>query len=105
MATYAELRLRIEPGATPGSYRVEGSGIAGSDEGQFTVPFSDTELEIFVLKVGRTRRGVRRIESPEMQMARAFGGKLFGALMRDKIGELYRSAISEARAMGQGLRV
>jgi Tol biopolymer transport system component len=105
VATYAEFRLRIEPGPTPGTYRVEASGIAGEDQGEFVVPFTDTELENFVLKVGRTRRGVRRIESPEMQMARAFGGTLFSAVMHDRVGALYRSAIGEARALGQGLRI
>ena len=69
------------------------------------VPFSETELENFVLKVGRTRRGVRKIESPEMQLARKFGGQLFGAVMQGKTGELYRTAASEARATGQGLRI
>ena len=102
---YGEFRLRIEPGAEPGTYRVECSGLGGDGAGGFTVPFTETELENFVLKVGRTRRGVRKIESPEMQLARKFGGQLFGAVMQGKTGELYRAAASEARATGQGLRV
>jgi hypothetical protein len=105
MRDYGEFRLRIERGAEEGTYRVECSGLAGDGAGGFTMPFTATELENFVLKVGRTRRGVRKIESPEMQLARKFGGQLFGAVMQGKTGELYRAASSEARATGQGLRI
>ncbi len=105
MRDYGEFRLRIEPGTEEGTYRVECSGLGGDGAGGFTLPFTDTELENFVLKVGRTRRGVRKIESPEMQLARKFGGQLFAAVMQGKTGELYRTASSEARATGQGLRI
>ncbi len=105
MRDYGEFRLRIERGTEEGTYRVECSGLGGDGAGGFTLPFTDTELENFVLKVGRTRRGVRKIESPEMQLARKFGGQLFGAVMQGKTGELYRTAWSEARATGQGLRI
>ena len=105
MTTYAEFRLKIERGTSRRIYRVEASGLGGEEEGRFRVPFSPTELENFVLKVGRTRKGVRRLESPEMELARLFGGRLFAAVMEGKVGELYRSAFSEARAAGQGLRV
>ncbi len=105
MTAYAEFRLRIERGTSKRAYRVQASGPGGEEEGVFRAPFSDTALENFVLKVGRTRRGVRRIESPEMEQAKAFGGELFGAVMDGKVGELYRSSFTEARAAGQGLRV
>ncbi len=105
MREYGEFRLRIERGNVAGTYRVECSGLGGDGAGGFMVPFSETELENFVLKVGRTRRGVRKIESPEMQLARKFGGQLFAAVMQGKTGELYRAASSEARATGQGLRI
>ena len=105
MREYGEFRLRIERGNVAGTYRVECSGLGGDGAGGFMIPFSDTELENFVLKVGRTRRGVRKIESPEMQLARKFGGQLFAAVMQGKTGELYRAASSEARATGQGLRI
>ncbi len=69
------------------------------------MPFTDTELENFILKVGRTRRGVRRIESPEMQLAKTFGGQLFGAVMDGPVRDLYRATFAQARAAGEGLRV
>jgi hypothetical protein len=105
MTAYAEFRLRIEKGSTPRSYRVEASGLGGDAPGKFKVPFSETELENFVLKVGRTRRGVRRIESPEMELARSFGGRLFKSVMQGQVADLYRGAFSEARASGKGLRL
>ena len=105
MTTYAEFRIRIERGTSRRTYRVEASGLGGEDEGRFRLPFTDTELENFVLKIGRTRRGVRRIDSPEMELARAFGGQLFSAVMDTKIAELYRATLVEARATGQGVRV
>ena len=97
MTTYAEFRIRIERGTSRRTYRVEASGLGGEDEGRFRLPFTETELENFVLKIGRTRRGVRRIDSPEMELARAFGGQLFSAVMDGKIGELYRATFVEAR--------
>ena len=108
MTTYAEFRLRLERAdrAVPGvAYRVEASGLGGEAQGQLSLPFSPTELENFILKVGRTRRGVRRIELPEMELAKTFGGRLFSAVMVGRVGELYRAAFAEARAAGSGLRL
>jgi hypothetical protein len=101
---YAEFELRIEPGSTPGEYRVKASGAGGARSATFTLPFSDSDLEIFILKVGRTRQGVRRIESPEMLRAREFGSALWTAVMAGGIGEMYRAAATEARDQ-DGLRV
>ena len=105
MTEYAEFRLRIERGSRQGSYRVEASAFGASRGGTFRRPFTDTDLENFVLKVGRTRRGVRRIESPEWDLAKTFGSKLFGALIHGPVAELYREAYAQARASKQGLRI
>src|SRR5688572_10311237 len=105
MTSCEEFRLRIERTPARRTYRVEVSGLGGEAEDRFKVPFTDTELENFVLKVGRTRRGVRRLESPEMELAKAFGGRLFAALITGRVGERYRAAIAEARATGKGLRI
>ena len=92
MTDFAEFRLRIEPGPTPTTYRIDASGPGGDRSAAFELPFTDEQLENFILKVGRTRRGVRRIESPEMELARTFGGKLFAAVMAGGVGEAYRAA-------------
>ena len=103
--TYAEFRLRIERGTSRRSYRIVASGPSGQVEGRFKLPFSDLELENFVLKVGGTRKGVRSLESPEMDLAKAFGGKLFDALFGTEIRGLYRASTVEATNAGQGLRI
>lgn len=103
--TYAEFRVRIEHGTRKGSYRVVASGPAGQAEEMFRLPFSDTELENFVLKVGGTRKGVRSIDSPEMALAKKFGGSLFEALFGTDVRALYRASAIEASNAGQGLRI
>ena len=105
MTSYAEFRLRIERGTTTGSYRVVASGMGADASGQFTLPFGEMELENLVLKLGRTRRGKRRIDSPEMALARSFGTRLFDAVFAGDVRELYRSARAEASDLGQGLRL
>jgi hypothetical protein len=105
MTAYSELRLRIDRGVGRGSYRVVATGPAGEALGRFKLPFSEIELENFILKVGSTRRGRRRIESPEMELAKDFGTKLFGALFGDEVRELYRSSFAESRSAGRGLRI
>ena len=40
------------------------------------------ELEIFFLRIGRPRRGVRSLNSPEMSEARNFGSKLYDAVFQ-----------------------
>ena len=105
MTAYSEFRIRIEPGPRKGQYRVEATGLGGDRTGAFKVPYSSAELENFVLKVGRTRRGVRKIASPEWDMAKTFGGRLFSSLIQGPVGELYRTSYSMAQATGDGLRI
>ena len=58
-----------------------------------------------MLRVGRNRRGVRRIESPEMQAAKQFGGKLFDAVFSNEVRGALRSSVDTASREGAGLRV
>ena len=92
-------------GATPTSYRVETSGAGGQRTGTFELPFSSIELENYILRFGRTRQTVRRIDSPEMDLARTFGGKLFLALTTGPVGEGFRVAQGVAQGGGRNLRV
>jgi hypothetical protein len=100
----AELRLRIDRGPTSGTYNVLASGPGGDAVGSFTNPFSDLELENFVLKMGKKRGGVRRIDSPETQATKDFGGKLFAALFDDRVRDIYVKSVECTKA-GQPLRV
>ncbi len=102
---YLDFDLLIECIAG-GKYRAR---VLNSPVGQavteFSVPFSDLELENFLLRVGRTRRGMRRIDSPEMESAKAFGGRLFGAVFDGEVRGCLRSSMDEANRQGLGLRI
>ncbi len=66
---------------TEGGYRAQVlSSPAGEATANFTVPFSELELENFILRVGRPRRGARRIGSPEMEAVRTLGKGLYEAV-------------------------
>ena len=103
---YDELRVRIEQGASEGSYRVLAFGPGHSSaSATFALPFDQTQLENFILKVGRTRRGVRTFRSPQMQQAKLFGGELFDVVFQGDVRELYVAARRSAEEHDRGLRV
>lgn len=60
---YLDFDLMIEAGDGGYTAHVVESP-AGEARSEFTRPFTDLELENFVLNVGQTRRGVRRVGSP-----------------------------------------
>lgn len=103
--TYDELSLRIQPGGD-GRYQVVASAPDGSTaSGTFALPFSETELDNFVLRVGRQRMGMRSYRSAEMEEAKRFGTRLFEALMVDRVRDVFRSARGVAESHRKGLRV
>lgn len=77
----------------------------GEASAEFTFPFSSLELENFTLRMGQSRRGVRRVESPQMQGAQAFGIRLFEAVFSDQVRDLYQGALRSAEREGYGLRL
>ena len=78
---------------------------AGQASAEFTLPFSDIEVENLMLRVGRNRRGVRRMESPELQAAKQFGGRLFDAVFAGEVRGALRSSVDTADREDAGLRV
>jgi hypothetical protein len=78
---------------------------AGVASHTFSYPFSNLELENFVLRVGATRRGQRRIDSPEMQLVRHFGGRLYEAVFRGDVRASFFSSQHEAERQDRGLRL
>src|SRR5687767_12216782 len=106
--TYADFDLLIEPGDA-GTYRarVLKSPVGETRPVAVTIPFSDLELENFLLRIGRPRRQPTRGEgSPEAEVVREFGRRLFDAVFRDQV----RDALADSRAHveaeeGTGLRV
>src|SRR5262245_60401620 len=101
---YLDFDLIIERSGDGYTARVFNSP-AGQATAAFREPFSDLEIENFLLRVGRSRPTVRRIESPEMASAKAFGGKLFNEVFAGDVRGCLRSSIDEAGRQGLGLRV
>lgn len=100
---YLDFDLEIERAAQ--GYRIEVNSPAGQTTSAFTLPFSDLELENFLLRMGQQRRGVRRAGSPEVETARAFGARLFDALFAGEARACLRSSLDEATGQGKGLRI
>lgn len=106
MAERTYLNFDLEVGRTDDSYvaRVLDSP-AGEATADFELPFTDEGLENFVLKVGRTRAGVRRYGSPQAEMARSFGAGLYEAVFAGEVRTTLRRAVDAAEREGKGLRV
>ncbi len=101
---YLDLDLQIEH--SPTGYRAKIlNSPAGQAASDFSLPFSDLELENFMLRLGGARRGVRRLESPEMEAAKAFGSRLFSAVFAGDLRSCLLSSQYEAEQQGAGLRV
>jgi hypothetical protein len=77
----------------------------GQANGEFSLPFSKLELENFLLKIGRPRRGVRSLESAEMDAIRDFGGKLFTTVFSGDILVCLRTSLEKASGQEGGLRI
>ena len=91
---------------TEGGYRAQVlSSPAGEATADFAAPFSELELENFLLRVGRPRRGTRRIGSPEMEAVKTLGKGLYEALFSGDVRDCWRSSLSEAESQNAGLRL
>ncbi|HLE24760.1 MAG TPA: hypothetical protein VI935_03810 [Thermodesulfobacteriota bacterium] len=102
--TYQDFDLLIQRAGT--NYRAQ---VVNSPAGQaaldFSMPFSDLELENFPLRVGRPLRGLRRVDSPEVEEAKVFGQRLFSTVFNDEVRACLRSSLDEANRQGAGLRI
>jgi len=78
---------------------------AGQAEHLFHLPFSDLEIENYLLKFGRSQRGQRGLAAFTVHPAETFGTKLFEAVFAGEVRDaLYRS-LDEAERMERGLRL
>ena len=83
--SYLDFDLLIQRAGT--NYRAQVvNSPAGQASTDFGIPFSDLELENFLLRVGRPQRGFRRIDSPEVEAAKVFGQRLFSTIFNSEIG-------------------
>ena len=101
---YDELKLHIDQSGD--GYRVLASSSQGEARSEFELPFATMEVENFVLRMSRGRRGTRRVETSEITRARDFGRDLFNALVRDDVRELYHRSVAHAEGEeNRGLRL
>jgi dipeptidyl aminopeptidase/acylaminoacyl peptidase len=104
--TYVDFDLLIERAGSRYKARVLSSP-GGSASRTFELPFSREQLQIFLLTaigLGRNRK-VRRMESPEMQAVKAFGGELFESLFDDELLDCLRLSLHDTERDGTGLRI
>jgi tetratricopeptide (TPR) repeat protein len=100
--------VSVEPLADGYRTRVVASP-AGETHADFTLPFTDKDLTILVLEVvssiGRLRRKVRRIQSPERKLLEDFGSQLFQSVFSGPVRDCLNRSRTAAEAEGAGLRI
>ncbi len=101
---YLDFDLSIERAGTQYKARVLDAP-GGNASLDFRLPFSDIELENFLLKIGRPSRFLRRLDSPEVKAAKALGGGLFKAVFDDEVQRCFRSSLEIAEQQRCGLRL
>jgi hypothetical protein len=77
----------------------------GQASGDFSLPFSETDIELFVLRLARTRGMVRRIDSPGMDAAKDFGGRLFDSVFTGDVRGCLKSSLDQVDQVDSGLRL
>ncbi|GIK73389.1 MAG: hypothetical protein BroJett021_23770 [Chloroflexota bacterium] len=103
--TYLDFDLQIDE-VGDASYRAAVlTSPAGQAEAVFDLPFSALEIENFFLRTGRPRQGVRRVNSPEMNEARKFGGRLYEAVFQGNLHACLLRSIDYAEQREQGIRL
>lgn len=78
---------------------------AGEATATFVSPLSDLERENFLLRLGRPRQGVRRLESAEMELAKKVGARLYQSAFGGEVQSCLQASLYEAGRREQGLRI
>lgn len=105
---YLDFDLLIESSGQGGyRARVLKSPVGEAPPTPIVMPFSDLELENFLLKIGRPRqRTSRGMQSTDVATAREFGSRLFDAVFRDHLRRTLASSLDQVEALDDtGLRV
>ena len=106
--TYVDFDLLVEPGEDDGyRARVLNSPVGETRPVPVALPFSDLELENFLLRIGRPRRQTTRGEgTPEAAAVREFGSRLFDAVFTDRVRRALTSSLDQVEGREDtGLRV
>ena len=102
---YLDLDLLVERAEPDYRVRVLASPAGESRPVSFHLPFSDLEVENFLLKIGRPRRNVRRISPPQATAIKDFGGRLFEAVFSPELHINLAISQNRADAIDAGLRI
>ncbi|HET9496208.1 MAG TPA: CHAT domain-containing protein [Chloroflexia bacterium] len=95
---YVNLDMQIQRGPESGGYRLMVQSPGGkSVRATFVLPFTEEGLENFILKAGPPRRGVRRVDTQEVEAAKRFGAKLYDALFTADVRSALQSSLEMAR--------
>ena len=78
---------------------------AGQASIEFSFPFSDLQVENFLLRLGRSKGLARRVLSTQLAAAKDFGGALFEAVFAGEVRSSFRTSADQADRRGVGLRV
>jgi hypothetical protein len=105
MAEMAYLDFDVQIERVVEGFRIEVNSPAGQSANTFQLPFSDLELENFLLRLGQSRRTMRRVDAPEVEAAKAFGARLFDTVFANEVRACLRSSLDEASNQGKGLRI
>jgi TonB family protein len=101
---YDDFDLQIEPAGE--KYRVRLlNAPTGQATSEFTLPFTDIEVSNFLNRIGQVRRTMRRVDAPELQAAKEFGGKLFSAVFSGEMIAQLRGSMEQASDKEHGLRI
>ncbi|MDY7042260.1 MAG: hypothetical protein SVX38_15495, partial [Chloroflexota bacterium] len=95
-----ELRIGTQDDGHGVSVRSPGGGA----ESDFSLPFSEAEVEDFLAELDRSR-ALRDAHTSDFELAKDFGGRLFDALFHGRIVTPFRRSLGLARRDGVQLRI
>ena len=101
---YVDLDVIIDSEPSGFVVRIE-SDRGGQAEAPFEPPFTPDELELFLLRLARPRRAIRRVETPQMEAVKQFGQRLFDAVFAGELRACLRTTRDDAARQSKGLRI
>lgn len=106
MIDYINVDVRLARVGRKNTYTIHIESVYGQAEHQFRYPFKKHELEVALLEMGRHRgrAAVRRIDRPEIRLAKEIGGKLFESAFAGLVRDALRQIQSQAEREGKSVR-
>ncbi len=102
---YVNFDLLIERRGDEYRLQVIGSS-SGEEEATFPPPFSPAELELLAARLERSRGTMRRMTSPQLDLAKEMGSRLYKTALTPAIRSLLQRAIEDAEQQhAAGVRV